>query len=58
MDIKTIKGVENYLYDDDIEFRAFNPGKKIIGNWREGASGDWVYTDCLLYTSPSPRDRG
>ena len=45
MDIKVIKGVENYLYDDDIEFRAFNPGKIIVGNWREGSSGDWVFTD-------------
>ena len=45
MDIKTIKGVENYLYDDDIEFRAFNPNVKIVGNWREGVTGDWVYTD-------------
>ena len=45
MDIKLIKGVENYLYDDDIEFRAFNPGEKIIGNWRDGSNGDWVYTD-------------
>ena len=45
MDIKVIKGVENYLYDDDIEFKAFNPGEKIIGNWRDGSAGDWVYTD-------------
>ena len=45
MDIKTIKGVENYLYDDDIEFKAFNPDVKIVGNWREGVTGDWVYTD-------------
>ena len=45
MDIKTIKGVENYLYDDDIEFKAFNPGVKIVGNWREGTTRDWVYTD-------------
>jgi len=50
MDIKVIKGVENYLYDDDIEFRAFNPGKIIVGNWRDGSSGDWVYADdmCVL----------
>ena len=45
MDIKVIKGVENYLYEDDIEFRAFNPDIKIIGNWRDGNTGDWVYTD-------------
>ena len=45
MDIKQIKGIDNYLYDDDIEFRALNPGKAIIGNWREGSTGDWVFTD-------------
>jgi hypothetical protein len=45
MDIKQIKGIDNYLYDDDIEFRALNPGKTIIGNWREGSTGDWVFTD-------------
>ena len=45
MDVKLIKGVENYLYDDDIEFKAFNPDDVIVGNWREGATGDWVFTD-------------
>ena len=45
MEIKQIKGIEHYLYDDDIEFRAFNPDKNIIGNWREGSTGDWVFTD-------------
>ena len=45
MDIKVIKGIENYLYDDDIEFRALNPGHDIIGNWRDGITGDWVFTD-------------
>ena len=45
MDIKTIKGIENYLFDSDIEFRAFNPGKTIAGNWRKGDVGDWVFTD-------------
>ena len=45
MDIKVIKGVENYLYEDDIEFHAFNPDVKISGNWREGLIGDWVFTD-------------
>ena len=45
MDVKLIKGIENYLYDDEIEFKAFNPGVDIVGNWRMGTIGDWVYTD-------------
>jgi len=45
MDVKLIKGVENYLYDDDVEFRAFNPDAEIVGNWRVGVARDWVYTD-------------
>ena len=48
MEVKTIKGVENYLYDDDVEFRAFNPGIDIVGDWRIGVVGDWVYTDDLF----------
>ena len=51
MDIKVIKGVENYLYDDDLEFRAFNPGKKIVGNWRDGNTGDWVYISAIALTA-------
>ena len=45
MDVKVIKGEENYLYDDEVEFKAFNPGVEIVGNWRMGSAGDWVYTD-------------
>jgi len=45
MDVKLIKGIENYLYDDEVEFKAFNPGVDIVGNWRMGTIGDWVYTD-------------
>ena len=45
MDIKKIKGVDNFLYDSIDEFKVFNPGEKVIGNWRKGTTGDWVYTD-------------
>jgi len=45
MDVKVIKGIENYLYDDAEEFRAFNPDIDIVGNWRVGTTRDWVYTD-------------
>ena len=30
MDVKVIKGEENYLYDDEVEFKAFNPDAKIV----------------------------
>ena len=45
MDVKVIKGVEHYLYDDETEFRAFNPEIEIVGNWRTGTTGDWAFTD-------------
>ena len=45
MDLKVIKGVENYLYDDICEFDTFRPGNVVIDSWRDGNEGDWVYTD-------------
>ncbi len=45
MEFKEIKGTKHYLYEDKLEFNALNPGNVIIGNWREGEIGDWVYTD-------------
>ena len=45
MDIKKIKGIDNYLYDNIDEFNALSPGNKVIGNWRDGNTGDWVFTD-------------
>ena len=47
MDIKTIKGKEHYLYDDNKEFMAFQPNLAATGDWRRGDEGDWVYTDDL-----------
>ena len=45
MDIKEIKGIPHKLYDDESEFKAFNPNETIVGNWRHGDVHDWVLTD-------------
>ena len=45
MDIKEIKGVAHKLYDDESEFKAFNPNETIVGGWRHGDVHDWVFTD-------------
>ena len=45
MDLKTIKGISYYLYDNLEEFKAFGHSESVIDNWRNGKEGDWVYTD-------------
>ena len=45
MDFKTIKNTKHYLFDDLEEFRAFGFDADVVGNWRQGNEGDWVYTD-------------
>jgi len=45
MDIKEIKGIPHKLYDDESEFKAFNPNETIVGGWRHGDVHDWVLTD-------------
>ena len=45
MDLKVIKGVENYLYDDICEFNALRPGIEVNSDWRDGNESDWVFTD-------------
>ena len=45
MDLKKIKGITHYLYDDMEEFKAFCPEHEVIGNWRVGNIGDWISTD-------------
>ena len=45
MDLKTIKGINHYLYDNLEEFKAFGHKEPVIDNWRNGGEGDWVYTD-------------
>ena len=34
----------------------FNIGVDVCGRWAEDRSRFALYYDCLLYTSPSPRD--
>tara|TARA_R110002020_G_C16237319_1_gene768856 strand:+ start:471 stop:1238 length:768 start_codon:yes stop_codon:yes gene_type:complete len=45
MEFKTIKHKKHYLFDTIDEFKAFYPEDKIVGNWRKGNTGDWVFTD-------------
>ena len=45
MDIKTIKGIDYYLYDNEQEFRAFQTGMALRHYWRDGEEGEWVKTD-------------
>tara|TARA_R110002020_G_scaffold454290_1_gene669636 strand:- start:213 stop:980 length:768 start_codon:yes stop_codon:yes gene_type:complete len=47
MDIKVIKGQENYLYDSLKECMALAPEIVPTGDWKRGKEGDWVYTDDL-----------
>ena len=47
MEIKTIKGKEHILYDNNKEFTAFKPDLVVMGDWRRGTEGDLVYTDDL-----------
>ena len=52
---KDIKAEEIFIHADPEELRGF--AKKL---WQisEKAEAKGKYKDCLLYTSPSPRDRG
>ena len=45
MDFKKIKNVERYIFDNIEEFKAFRPKEEVMGSWRHGNEGDWVYTD-------------
>jgi hypothetical protein len=45
MDLKTIKGVDHYLYDNEEEFKAFHPEIPLRHYWRDGEEGEWVKTD-------------
>ena len=45
MDFKEIKGIKHYLYESIEEFNVFCPNIKVIGAWRNGLEGEWVYTD-------------
>ena len=56
-----VKGITDYIIDDTEEARlqAERPLHVIEGPLMDGMNivGD-LFGDCLLYTSPSPRDRG
>ena len=45
MDLKTIKGINHYLYDSLQEFEVFNKDSYIIDNWRKAQEGEWAFTD-------------
>ena len=45
MEFKEIKGIKHYLYESLEEFNVFCPNMKVIGDWRNGLEGEWVYTD-------------
>ena len=47
MDFKKIKGKNNYLYDSLKEFHRHSSDIPVRKNWREGAEGEWVFTDDL-----------
>ena len=45
MDLKEIKGIPNYIYDNKEEFSALRPNAMVSGYWRNGNTGEWVETD-------------
>tara|TARA_R100000084_G_C4640963_1_gene143808 strand:+ start:291 stop:1031 length:741 start_codon:yes stop_codon:yes gene_type:complete len=45
MDIKTIKGVNHYLYDNINEFKALTGLSAVVDDWRQAKEGNWTYTD-------------
>ena len=48
MEIKEIKGIKHYLYETLEELNVFCPNVTVVGNWRNGLQGEWVYTDDLF----------
>ena len=45
MDIKRIKGVDHYLYDNFKEFKALTSRDRVRSSWRVADEGEWTYTD-------------
>ena len=45
MEFKEIKGKKHYLYESIEEFNVFCPDSKVVGDWRNGLEGEWIYTD-------------
>ena len=45
MDIKRIKGVDHYLYDNFKEYKALTSRDRVRSSWRVANEGEWAYTD-------------
>lgn len=45
MDLMTINGIPQYIYDNIQEFNVLKPNEELKGNWRQGNEEDWVLTD-------------
>ena len=45
MHIRTIKGVDYHLYDNEEEFRKEHKNAPIKKNWREAEEGEWTFSD-------------
>ncbi len=45
MDLKTIKGINHYLYENIQEFKAFQPDGYLVDSWRKAQEGEWALTD-------------
>ena len=45
MYLKTIKGVDYHLFDNEKEFRKEYPKEKINTNWRTAEEGEWTISD-------------
>ena len=45
MELKEIKGINHYLYENINEFKAFNDKVAVESDWRDSEEKDWVYTD-------------
>ena len=42
---RRIKKTEYVLYDNEPEFREYNPKTEIVPDWRTGQEGDWILSD-------------
>ena len=45
MDLKTIKNIHHYLYDNLEEYKVLGNSEPVVDSWRNANEGDWVYTD-------------
>ena len=54
---------KKFAHDEELRFKATARRNKLLGLWvaeklgKTGADADAYAKSCLLYTSPSPRDR-